>query len=186
MSNIANNLNLIGNISQIPKRLTNANGSQTVLITLAVEDDFRSTNEKGEKVYQANFIPVRVYVRPEVVNSGKNMWDRVTKGSPIAVGAHVSARAYTDKKTDETVYPKPSLEADGFPKFLESKAEGDARLAKNAAEEAAKNGPAADAPAAGSEETAEQKADRLQRELNEARAAAAAQEDGYNADAPFQ
>lgn len=151
MSNPLNNGTLTGRTTQVIKEFANNDGSKVLLVTLAVEDNFRSGVDKTAK---AQFIPLRVFI-PKNVN-GRGSWDRVGKGDLISVQTRLACTPY--QKDGVTVYPEVSVEVDGFPQFLESKAVTDARAARNAV--------AADAaPAVPADETAEETIARLQAEL---------------------
>lgn len=123
MTNAANHGVLIGRLSQDIKQITNRDGSVTQLITLAVDDDYKSGPDK--KV-QTNFIPLRDFVRA----GGTNLWGGVHKGDLIAVPFRISAKPY--EKDGKTEYPL-SLETDGAPRYLEPKTVTEARAAKAAA-----------------------------------------------------
>lgn len=169
MSNPRNNGNLIGRVSQEPKVFPNADGSKVLLLTIAADDNFASGKDRKAKT---QFVPVRAFI-PKTVD-GLGAFENVHKGDLIAVSTRISCEPY--EKNGETVYPAPTIEIEGFPQFLESKAVVDARLARNAvASQAA--APAA-APA---EETPEQTIARLQAELA---AQGAGQADFANTD-PF-
>lgn len=156
MSNPNNNITLVGRLSQDKKVFKNADGSHNVLLTLAVENNFQSKNPDTKKVETlTNFIPLRAYV-PASVN-GLGSWDRVGKGDLISLNARLAAVPYT--KDGQVQYPL-SVEVDGWPQFLESKAVTDARAAKRAVE------------AAGADSADEGKSAReieLERQLAEAR-----------------
>lgn len=165
MTNPANTGILIGRVSQDIKEFPNADGSRVLLISLAVEDNFKSG---ADQKAQTNFVPLRVFLGKNV--QGRGTWDRVHKGDQIAVQTRISAKPYV--KDGKTEYPV-TIEVEGFPTFLESKAVVDARAARNAV---AASTPAAEAPAA---ETPEQTVARLQAEL------AAAQGGDFSTDSPF-
>lgn len=151
---------LTGRLSQEPKVFPNADGSNTVLVTLAVEDNFVSGSERKAKTH---FPTIRAFV-PKTVN-GTGSWGRVHKGDLISVATRISAESYV--KDGETVYPTVTIEADGYPQFLESKRTVDERAARNAV--AAAEAPA-ETPAV--EETAEQELARLRAELADREATA--------------
>lgn len=127
MTNPRNLGNVIGRVSQDIKTFSNSDGSQSLAITIAVDDDYKSG---ADKTVKTNFIPVRDYVRA----GGVNPWERVHKGDLIAVPVRINAKPF--EKDGVTQYPV-TIEADGFPAFLESKAVTEARAAKNTVEAAA-------------------------------------------------
>lgn len=124
MSNPANNGTLIGRLSQDVKAFANQDGSQKLMISIAVEDNFKSGPEQKA---QTSFVQVEAFV-----GAGKSAggWDRVHKGDLIAVQFRVDARSYTGKD-GKTVYPV-KLVVEGFPTFLEPKSVTDKRLAQGA------------------------------------------------------
>lgn len=174
MANPLNNVTLVGRLSQeIHEFPQNADGSVTLAMTLAVDDNYVSGPDRKAKT---NFVSTRIFVPASVrANGGNGSWDRVHKGDLIAVNARLSQKPYTNRTTGETVYPDaPTVEIDGYPQFLESKQTVEARAARAVA--AAPAAPAAPAQVA---ETPEQQIARLQAEL------AAAQGGSYSTDSPF-
>ncbi|MET0887439.1 MAG: single-stranded DNA-binding protein [Mycetocola sp.] len=167
MANPLNNGNLIGRVAQDIREFKNADGSKVLLVTIAVDNNFTSGADKTAKT---QYIPARAFLPKSV--SGRGSWDRVHKGDQIAVQTRISCEPYT--KNGETVYPEPTIEIDGFPQFLESKAVTDARAARKAV--------AAEAPAApAAEETQEETIARLTAEL----AAQSAPAVNYDETSPF-
>lgn len=150
MTNPLNNGNLVGRVAQDLREFPNSDGSKVLLATIAVDNNFTSGAEKKAKT---QYIPVRIFLAKTV--SGRGSWDRVHKGDLIAIQTRVACEPY--QKNNETVYPDPTIEVDGFPQFLESKATTDARVARNAVA----------APAAPADETAEETIARLKAELAE-------------------
>jgi single-strand DNA-binding protein len=165
MTNPLNTGTLVGRVSQDIREFKNNDGSKVLLATLAVDDNFVSGPDKKAKT---QFIPVRAFIAKGV--NGRGSWDRVGKGDLIGVGIRISAAPY--EKAGETVYPEPSIEVDGFPQFLESKAVTEARAARNAVA----------APAEPVVETPEETIARLQSEL----AAQSAPATNYDETSPFQ
>lgn len=163
MANPLNTLSLVGRIASDIKEFPNADGSKVLLITLAVDDNFRSGSDN--KV-QTNFVPVRAFIPKSV--DGRGSWDRVGKGDLVAIAARIVAKPYM--KDGETVYPPATIEADGYPQFLESKKVTEERAARKAVESTT-DAPAA-AAAAAPEETPEQQIARLQAEISASRLAA--------------
>lgn len=164
MANPLNTGTLVGRISQDIKEFPNADGSKVLLATIAVDNNFLSGADKAAKT---QFIPVRAFLPKSVV--GRGSWDRVHKGDLIAIQTRISCEPYT--KNGEQVYPDPTIEVDGFPQFLESKAVTEARSARNAVA----------APAVPADETDEQKIARLTAEL----AAQSAPATNYDETSPF-
>jgi len=171
MANPANHGTIIGRVSQDIKEFPNADGSKSLLVNIAVDDNFKSG---ADQKVQTNYVPVRVFLSNKV--NGRGSWDRVHNGDLIAVDYRIKAQPYV--KDGQNVYPV-TLEVEGFPLFLENKATVDARAARKAvAAQAAQTAP--EAPAAEQGETAEQKVARLEAELAAAQGGA-----GYSTDSPF-
>lgn len=126
MANPANTATLIGRLGADLKQFDNADGSKTLLGTLMVDEDFLRA---GQSEPQVDRIPIRAFV-PAKAN-GLGSWGRVHKGDLIAVNARISCKSY--EKDGQTVYPEPTIEIDGYPRFLEPKSVTDARQARNAA-----------------------------------------------------
>jgi len=159
MSNPANHAHIIGRLAQDIKSFPNADGSRKQLITIAVDDNFRSGAEKS---IATNFIQLENFV-PAGRNAGG--WDRVHNGDLIAVDYRVDAKPYTDGK-GETHYPQ-KLVVDGFPTFLEPKSVTEARAAKKAVATA----PEVPAPIAETETEANSRIAQLEAELAAVRGA---------------
>lgn len=122
MSNPTNHGSVVGRVTQAHKVFENANGSKTVLVTLAVDNNYRS-GPKQE--VQTNLVPLRAYV--PAGTEGLGSWDRVNVGDQIAQNFRIAAVPY--EKDGITQYPV-TLETDGPPAFLESRATTAARAAK--------------------------------------------------------
>lgn len=180
MANPLNNGTLTGRVSQDIKEFPNSDGSKVLLATIAVDNNFVSGADKTAKT---QFVPVRAFLPKSV--SGRGSWDRVHKGDLISIQTRISCEPY--QKNGETVYPAPTIEVDGYPQFLESKATTEARAARNAVAE--QEAAAAATPAAApvvettvtSGETAEQTIARLEAQL----AAQGAQVPNYDETSPF-
>jgi single-strand DNA-binding protein len=167
MANPLNTGTLVGRLAQDIHEFKNNDGSKVLAITIAVDNNFVSGPDR--KV-ETQYIPTRAFLASSV--NGRGSWDRVHKGDLIAVNYRLSCKPYT--KNGETVYPDATVEIEGFPQFLESKATTDARAARKAV--------AADAPAAPAvEETQEETIARLTAEL----AAQSAPAVDYNETSPF-
>ena len=164
MANPLNTGNLVGRVSQDIKEFVNNDGSKTLLITLAVDNNFVSGAEQKAKT---NYIPVRAFL-PKTV-SGRGSWGRVSNGDLIAIQTRIVCESYV--KDGEVVYPAPSVEVDGFPQFLESQAITAARSARKAVA----------APAVPAEETAEQTIARLTAQIADQAAPVA----NYDETSPF-
>lgn len=175
MSNPANNGLLIGRLAQDIKEFQNSDGSRKQLITLAVEDNFKSGPSKE---VQTNFIQLENFVAAGRTAGG---WDRVHKGDLIAVNFRVDAKPY--EKDGQTHYPM-KLVVEGFPTFLEPKSVTDKRAAERTAKEAqAAQEIAAAAPQVPTDDASARIA-QLEAELAAERAKAGAHTD-YDAVAPF-
>jgi single-stranded DNA-binding protein len=153
MSNPLNNVQLVGRVSQDIKEFKNSDESKTLLVTLAVDDNFVSGKDRKAKT---QFVPTRVFIGKNV--QGRGSWDRVGKGDLIAVQGRITAEPYV--KDGETVYPGATIEIEGFPQFLEPRSVTEARAAKNGV---------AETTAAPVDESPEATIARLQAELADAK-----------------
>ncbi|WP_435112736.1 single-stranded DNA-binding protein [Nocardiopsis synnemataformans] len=124
MVNPRNNGHLIGRVAQEVKELTNSDGSKSILLTLAVDDNFTSGTDKK---IGTNFIPLRAFVSNRVQN---NPWSSLSVGSLIAVSYRVNAKSYTDRQGTKQ-YPM-HLEVQGYPQFLESASTAQRRAQRHA------------------------------------------------------
>lgn len=179
MSNPFNNGTAIGRLARDPQVFDNTNGSKKIIITVMVDDNFRSGPEKKAK---SHGIPIETYIAPGAPLGG---WGSIHKGDLIGQDYRVDTTPYT--KNGEKVYPI-TLVAEGFPQFLESKSVVDARRAANIAE-ANKAAQAEAAPAAAAPTAEESELESLRRQVAEAeaKAAGAAPANGvdYGNTAPF-
>jgi len=167
MSNPANNGTLIGRLAQDIKEFKNADGSRTLAITLAVDDNYRSGADKTSK---AQFIPLRVFLSK--TTEGLGSWGNVHQGDKIAVNTRLSCTPY--EKDGATVYPPATVEVDGFPQYLDDKSVVDARLARKAL---------ASAPVP-ADETTDQKVARLEAQIA-AQAAVETAQSNFDTTGPF-
>lgn len=122
---------LTGRLAQEPKVFENSDGSHTVLVTLAVEDNFLSGTGENRKP-KVHYPSIRAFVPKTVEGTGS--WGRTHEGDLISVATRISAESYV--KDGERVFPTVVIEADGYPQFLESKSVVDARAARKAVEKA--------------------------------------------------
>ncbi len=140
MANPANNGHIIGRVAKGGiKQFPNSDGSVTLRFSLGVDEDFV---RNGKTEPDTDFIPVRAFV-PARAN-GIGSWANVGEGDLIALNYRLAYKPYT--KNGETVYPEgPTVEIDGYPRYLETKAVTDARKAKKAAAQPAPQAAAAPA-----------------------------------------
>jgi len=150
MANPLNNGTLTGRVAQEIKEFPNADGSKVLLVTLAVDNNFLSGPDRKAKT---QFVPVRAFLPKSV--DGRGSWGRVGKGDLVSIQTRIACEPF--EKNGETVYPSPTIEVDGYPQFLESKATTEARAARKAT--AAPEVPAAD------DESPEAQIARLQQEI---------------------
>lgn len=141
MANPANFGKFTGRLAQDIVERSNRDGSKTLLIKLAVEDNFTSGEDNKAKT---QYPELRAFIPSSV--KGRGSWDRVGKGDLIEVMYSVQAGSY--EKDGETVYTGNVLQIDGYPNFLEPKSVTEARAARNALTEGDAAAPAAE-PAAG-------------------------------------
>lgn len=160
MTNPANTGTLIGRLANNKQVFEQADGSKVILATVAVDDNYVSGKGENRGV-ATQFISVRIFLPSSV--EGLGSWDRVNKGDLISLQYRLGAKPYV--KDGETVYPSVTVEVEGYPVFLETKATTQARAARNVV----------------AEETPEQTIARLQAELQ-------AKNEGtdYTSTTPFQ
>lgn len=173
MSNPLNNNSLVGRLSQAIQTFVNKDGSKSILVNLAVDDNFKSLNKAtGKTEVQTNYIPLRGYIGKDVQGNGS--WDRVHVGDLVAVSTRINAKPYDDAQGVRQ-YPL-TIELEGYPQFLESKAITEARAARKAvAADGAAAAPAeAQAPAAPVKTQAQLDIEAMEAQLAAARAAAPA------------
>lgn len=135
MSNPLNNGHITGRVAQDLQVFPNADGSKSVLVTVAARDNFLSGTGEDRKA-QSQFVDLRAFIPATV--EGLGSWDRVGNGDLIALDYRLSRRPYTNKD-GVTVYPDVTVEVVGYPAFLES--------SKVTQERAARKAVAAEAPA---------------------------------------
>lgn len=187
MTNPNNFGTLHGRLARDFKQFPNADGSVTLLGSIAVDRDY--TNGNGEVI--TDYPNISIFVPASIQNLGP--WANVHEGDLIGVLFSLERAKYTDAQ-GKIVYPNNTVAIDGFPRYHEPKAVTQKRKAdkdakkRQAAEQAA--APAAPAaPAQGQEDEIA----RLERELAQAQAqtaaapaAPAAPANGvYNAEQPF-
>lgn len=131
----------IGRVTRDPVILENKDGSRKVKFTLAIQDSFKSGNDKKRAT---QFIPMEAFVRKEDVEAGKlGVWPHIHEGDRIACGGHMKSEQY--EKNGEMVYTT-KLVVDSV-SLEENRSATEARAAKKQA-----NTEAAPAPAAAEEE----------------------------------
>lgn len=179
MANPLNSLTLVGRLARDVHVIDRANGSKTVLGTIAVDDDFTSKNpQTGQSEVRTNFVPFESYIPSSVVAksaAGIGGWGNTGKGDLVALDARIDAKPYTDKN-GETQYPV-TISTGPFPQYLEPRSVTSARR-ENKEEEAA--------PAAAAAPADQTSVDQLQAQL----AALQAQQNQagqaqYNDEPPF-
>lgn len=129
--NLRNNCVLEGRLTKDPVVFTNKDGSRKIMITVAVENNYK--NRKGEK--ESQFIPLEAFISSKNENNG--VYDHIHEGDLIGAQYEVRNNNYT--KNGEKVFDLILFinQID----LKESKSVTDARLAKKQADE--KNNPAA-------------------------------------------
>lgn len=202
MTNANNFGTLHGRLARDFKEFKNADGSSTLLGSIAVDRDY--TNAKGEVV--TDYPNISVYVPASV--QGLGPWGNVHEGDLIGVLYTLQRAKYTNAQ-GQVVYPDNTVAVEGFPRYHEPKAVTEKRKAdKDAKRAAAANqaqAPTAQAPAQtqaqnpapaapAANQGQEDEIARLERELAEAQAgqaqaptaqAPATSNGVYSADQPF-
>lgn len=137
MTNIRNFGIAEGRLTRSPKVFTNKDGSRKIMITLAVQDNFKSGEDKKKK---SQFISLEGLVPAEKADNG--VYEYMAQGSLVALEYTVRSKQYTDKDGKE-VYDQVLFIQNVDLK--ESKAQTEQRMAAQAASAAQ----AAPAPVAG-------------------------------------
>lgn len=130
MTNPANTASFIGRLAADPVLFPNEDGSKKVAFSLYVDNNFR--NRDGS--VSSNKIPLEAFLGQDV-DVSKTEFASIHKGDLIAVAAEArTGKAYTDKKSGETVYPGLKLEVQrNSLRFLESKGVVGRRLSERVA-----------------------------------------------------
>lgn len=128
-----------GRLTKDPIISTNANGTGRVRLTLAVQDNFRSTNDKGEKVKQSQFLNMEALISKDKMAAGDiGVYGHMHSGDKITVQGSIRNNDYTDKNSQKVYSLSLFIENVNLE---ESKSVTDRRMAMRAS--------AADAPADG-------------------------------------
>lgn len=98
MANIKNMGIAIGRLTKDPVVFPNKDGSKKVMITLAVQDNYKAAD--GTRGTQ--FIALEAFVSNK--NTGKSVYDYMHKGDKVGVEYTVRTNNYKDSKTGEDVY----------------------------------------------------------------------------------
>lgn len=190
MTNPNNFGTLHGRLARDFKEFKNADGSTTLLGSLAVDRDY--TNRNGEVI--TDYPNISIYIPASV--QGLGPWANVHEGDLIGVLYTLQRAKYTNAQ-GQVVYPDNTVAVEGFPRYHEPKAVTEKRKADKDAKRAAESNQAqAQAPAApaANQGSQEDEIARLERELAEAQAAQtqapaaqapAAGNGVYSADQPF-
>lgn len=142
MTNPANFGALNGRLARNIEWFSNKDGSHTGLMTLAVDDNYRSGKNRE---IGTNFISTRIFMPKTAKDEGS--WRMVGQGNRIAVNFSLSQKPYTDAN-GKTVYPDaPQVVVEGYPQLLDTKVEADRIRANRAAKEAESFGNGNQAPA---------------------------------------
>lgn len=192
MTNPNNFGTLHGRLARDFKQFPNADGSVTLLGSLAVDRDY--TDRGGNVV--TDYPNISIFVPASVQNLGP--WANVHEGDLIGVLFSLERAKYTNAQ-NEVVYPNNTVAIDGFPRYHEPKAVTEKRKADKDAKRQAAQTPATPAAPAqeqgqAQEQNQEDEIARLERELAQAQgqtaapaAAPAAPTNGvYSADQPFE
>lgn len=118
---VANSVTLIGRLTRDPYVRELDNGGKVVLMTLAVERDYKSKD--GETL--TDFINFKAFVRAET--DGLGPWGYTSKGMLIAVDGAIRSRRWDDNQ-DATHFDQ-EIVADSV-RFLESRKAAESRKNK--------------------------------------------------------
>ncbi|MEO3931383.1 single-stranded DNA-binding protein [Micrococcaceae bacterium Sec7.4] len=136
MSNAANNGTLIGRLAADPKAFENKDGSKKVLMTIYVDRNYKTADNKTI----SDAISVEAFVSNKTKDLGP--FSYVHQGSLVALNTHIEQQGYT-AANGEKVFGKTTVVIDDI-QFLESRGTTQTRLARRAVEGA----PAAEGAAA--------------------------------------
>lgn len=138
--NIANNGQISGNLVDAPKVFDNADGSKSVRLTVAYDDDYIPA---GEKNPGTKYLDLEAFInKKSVTDKGLGVYAYLTKGSSVSIAYETSNNNYT-KKDGTKVYGLKA-EIRGV-KLHDTNAKLAELKAKFEAEVAAKGAPAAPA-----------------------------------------
>lgn len=118
---VANSVSLIGRLTRDPYVRELDNGSKVVLMTLAVERDYKSKD--GETI--TDFVNFKAFVRAET--DGLGPWAYTSKGMLIAVNGAIRSRRWED--TQGATHFDQEIVADSV-RFLESRKAAESRKNK--------------------------------------------------------
>lgn len=121
-ANPFNNGTVIGNLAADPYRRQNADGSNTVLFAVYAERNFK--NRAGD--VESDSIDVEAYV-PASMDFASTPFANIHKGDKVALATSVRKDVFQDKN-GETVYAQKTVVESV--KYLSTRAESQARLAK--------------------------------------------------------
>lgn len=91
-----NNTTLVGRLARDLNIIENANGSKTVLMTIAVNRSYKNSEGKVD----ADFIQVKAFIQPNAKTNGP--FDYMEKGQLIGVDAELRSTKF--EKDGKTVY----------------------------------------------------------------------------------
>ena len=131
MTNIHNIGISVGRLVRDPQFFDNKDGSKKVLMTVAVQRNFR--NAEGKK--DTDFIPLEGFIPAANVKAGNSVYNLIHKGDKITVEYTVRSSVYTDKNGNPKYGTALSIQN---VTLEESKMTTDKRMADRAATDAAK------------------------------------------------
>ena len=105
--NTRNLIMLSGNLTDDPKYATHKDGSKTVFLKLAVQDNFKSKVEQADGTAKADYASQLVNVQGFVSATPKNpeypngVYDLLEKGMPISVNGHMVSYVIKDGAVDK-------------------------------------------------------------------------------------
>lgn len=88
-----------GRLTREPAVFQNSDGSKKIKLTIAAQDNYKSTNEDGKKEKGSQFIQLEAFVP---AGRDKTVYDLMHKGD--MVGAQYSIRSNTYEKDGKPVY----------------------------------------------------------------------------------
>lgn len=133
MANVRNFGVVTGRLSKDVVGFPNADGSRKFMITVAVPNNYKSTNDKGESVVESEFISLEGFV-PADKQDG--VYTLMHEGDLVSIEYSVRSNNYVDKQGVAQYGQVLRINTDGIA-LLETKAVTEARAQKKAAEAAA-------------------------------------------------
>lgn len=89
-----NSVKLVGRLTKDPMIFQNQDGSRKIMATLAVKDNFYSTDTNGDRIIKTNFLNIEQFISKKRTNNGA--WQYCGKGDQIAIEGELHSSTFTD------------------------------------------------------------------------------------------